>query len=915
MTPSYAFEPSLTLIVGRHDEADTAAGWEDTESLLFRLLDQVISKREPRVRAIFADRRGFPSVPPDSRLAALRAISIWFQLSNISSEYAAMHARGRIESDVGPDELIGSFSHALADSVDMNTTAAELGEILERFDVCPTITAHPTDAKRVTVLEIHQRIYRKLVELDMAHWSERARGQLVCALKNDIDLLWMTGELRLERPSVEQEIAWGLHFFRENIFDSVAHVNTRLSEAVARHFPNYEKPAVPFLRFSSWIGGDRDGHSKVTNEITRTAFAANRHAALDRLRRRIVSLTKVVCISASVMPPPASFLGRLAGALKASGQEAEIAQRNPGEYFRQYLVAIERRLAAMSGVGNGAKPYFNPRDLIEDILVLEEALLAIGAPSIAIELIQPLRMEVETFGFRTVSLDIRQNSTVINQVIAELWSNGGDGTVLEPETPAWSKKLRAELRAENYRTPNIADLSDLARETVGLFRLIGHTLNGDDPQAVGSFILSMTTSTDDLLGVYLLAKYAGLFPGGDHSAAVMLPIVPLFETVRDLENAPSILKGLLAVPIVSRSLRSQDNVLEVMIGYSDSNKDGGFLSSIWELTKAQKRIVKTVEPMGVEIRFFHGRGGSVSRGGAPTGRAIAAQPANTVLGRMRITEQGEVVSSKYVDRSTTLYQLELLASSVLTHTLKSPYEKELKENPEHEEVIDALSGMSHAVYNRFIETPGFIEYFRHASPVDELTLLNIGSRPARRFGASGIKDLRAIPWVFAWSQNRHLISGWYGIGSALESFIKVRGGHGKRLLDEMFRTSRVFRLAMDEVEKALYQADMEVAAGYAELMPDADCRKTILSQVQLEYSRTREQVSRVTGGRHLATRFPVFKHRMDQARPLIDRANWWQIELLREFREMPEHGEERKRAAAPLLMSMNSIATGLGWTG
>ena len=282
---------------------------------------------------------------------------------------------------------------------------------------------------------------------------------------------------------------------------------------------------------------------------------------------------------------------------------------------------------------------------------------------------------------------------------------------------------------------------------------------------------------------------------------------------------------------------------------------------------------------------------------------------------MRITEQGEVVSSKYVDRSTSLYQLELLASSVLTHTLKSPYEKELKENAEHEEAIDALSGISHAVYNRFLETPGFIQYFRHASPVEELAMLNIGSRPARRFGAAGIKDLRAIPWVFAWSQNRHLVSGWYGVGSALESFLKIRGGYGQRLLDDMFRTSRVFRLVIDEVEKALYQADMDVAAEYAELMPDADCRQAILSQVQREYSRTYDHVLGITGGRHLGARFPVFKRRMDEIRPQIDQANRWQIELLREFREMPENGEERKRAAAPLLMSMNCIATGLGWTG
>ncbi len=342
-----------------------------------------------------------------------------------------------------------------------------------------------------------------------------------------------------------------------------------------------------------------------------------------------------------------------------------------------------------------------------------------------------------------------------------------------------------------------------AVETIDMFRQVAELRRGLDREAFGSFILSMTRSVDDVLGAYLLAKEGGAFLDTTGKEICPLPIVPLFETIADLRAAPAIMAELLNIPLVRRSAHWQGGVQEVMIGYSDSNKDGGFVASNWELAKAQSKLTKVGREAGVAIAFFHGRGGSVSRGGAPTGRAIAAQPAGSIRGRFRVTEQGEVVSSKYANRGTAAYQMELLAASVLEHALKSEREEALQPRFEFDDAFEALSGASRAAYTRLISHPDLVTYFQAASPLEEISLLNIGSRPARRFGARSLSDLRAIPWVFAWAQNRHMITSWYGVGSAIQNFIAVRGDKGEALLKRMFHESRLFRLIVDEVEKAL----------------------------------------------------------------------------------------------------------------
>ncbi len=897
----------IEVITDRHGE--------EVIDLLHGLLEDVIKQHAPPVRDVLKGGATAQALCGEGRLAALQAVGIWFQLLGIANERNVTRQRRLIEMGGGPDAVQGSFSHALAEAAAEGREPSALASALSGLDIGPTITAHPTEAKRVTVLEIHRRIYRKLAELEAQRWTASERDRLVRDLRNEIDLLWMTGELRLERPTLDQEIAWGQHFFRDVLFDSTPQLYERLEQAVVRHFPEGGVRVPAFMRFASWIGGDRDGNPNVTAKVTRAALSSNRATAIAHYRDKVGELVRVISISANAIAIPTVLVERLAQ-LQAEGDGGKaLAKRNPAELFRQYLMAVDKKLAAMQERGSDQSlAYRSPRQLADDLLVMERALLELGSHSLACACIRPLRWQVETFGFRSVSLDIRQNATVINQVAQEvLRHNGHDG--LEIGTPAWSAALRLALNAQEPAPLPPDELSDMGRETFALFSLLRDVENGADPRAVGAFILSMTTSAEDLLAVCLLARMVNLHVGGDATGPLALRVVPLFETIDDLRRAPEILRGFLEVPLVRRSLRAQGNAMEIMLGYSDSNKDGGFFCSTWEVSKAQKKLVATGQALGIGVRFFHGRGGSVSRGGAPTGRAVAAQPAGTVNGRMRLTEQGEVVSSKYANGPTARFQMELLSASVLAHSLRPASNGAAAGKPEFEEALEALSGLSQVAYCQLLAQPGFLGYFQSASPVEELALLKIGSRPARRFGAASLADLRAIPWVFAWTQNRHLLTGWYGIGRALEAFVDVRGSEGRKLLAELFAVSPVFRLIVDEAEKTLYQADMEIAALYAELAPAELPADDILTSVRQEYDRTCREIRSLTGCGEIAERFPSFRQRMDRVRELVAATNRQQVELLRELRRRPADDPAREETIVPLLMSMNCIASGLGWTG
>ncbi|MGV1015076.1 MAG: phosphoenolpyruvate carboxylase, partial [Methyloceanibacter sp.] len=675
--------------------------------------------------------------------------------------------RRQIERTRGREALRGTFAHVLDEASRDNIAPREIEALLSSLRIRPVITAHPTESKRVTVLEKYRRIYFLLRDLENPRWTARERDALLSEVRDQIELVWMTGELHLEKPTVEHEVLRGLHFFDESLFEKAPEMLSLLDDALAQYYPGQSFELPPFLQFGSWIGGDRDGNPYVTTKVTAWTLRQNAFASLKHYRARLVDLARALSITERALPVPEAFRAELNGALEASGEADAIRARNPGEPYRQFLTLVLRKLdatiARIEGVGGQDTGYANADELILDLKTIEQGLTEARSASLAADLVRPVRRAVEIFRFTTVRLDLRENTTRTTEALRALWRVGaGHGDANPPElgSSEWRAWLLRELARPLTAPRSIADLPPEATDLIVMFRQAAEMRRTLDRDAFGSFILSMTRSVDDILGAYLLAKEGGLFLDATGTEICAMPIVPLFETIADLRAAPAIMREALAVPLIRRATHWQGGVQEVMIGYSDSNKDGGFVASNWELTKAQSALTRVGEQAGVPIAFFHGRGGSVSRGGAPTGRAIAAQPAGSIRGRFRVTEQGEVVSYKYANKGTALYQMELLAASVFEHALKSEREEALMPSREFDDAMEALSGASRAAYSGFIEHPDLVAYFQAASPLDEISLLNIGSRPARRTGARTLKDLRAIPFVFAWAQNRHIVTGW-----------------------------------------------------------------------------------------------------------------------------------------------------------
>jgi phosphoenolpyruvate carboxylase len=834
-----------------------------------------------------------------------------------------MRRRREVERQRGRAAVAGTFEHVFQLAARQGLSAAQVREALQQLRVRPVITAHPTEARRVTVLERLRRVYLRVYDLESPRWTERERLDLQRAVRDEVELLWLTGELKLDRPTVQQEVDWGLYFFNENLFDVVPALYARIEAAYRQQFPGeaIELPVV--FGFGSWIGGDRDGNPYVTSSVTRDTLWRLRGAALQRYRTRLQEVARLLSISAASLPVSPAFRAALDSALAGCVRGDQLQQRNPGELFRQFAGCMLQRLQhsidaceARRACGTGG--YADADALITDLQTMQDELARGPAAPLAESHIAPLLREVRVFRFATARLDVRENTQRINAALAEFWRLGRPGA--EPPAPdsgAWLDWLHTELAAPCRPGSPWAQedaLSPDARETLATFRTIAEFRALGEREAVGTLILSMTQRAADVLGVYLLAKHAGLFHDAAGLERCVLPVVPLLETIPDLRRAGALLKELLAVPVVQRTLRAQRMVQEVMIGYSDSNKDGGYLSANWELYKAQAQMTRLAETLGVQglrIAFFHGRGGSVSRGGAPTGRAIAALPAGSVRGGLRVTEQGEVVSGKYANRGTAAYQVELLSASVLQHLLMSEHEDALVPRHEFDAAMEALSGAAWAAYRRLMECPELLPYLRGASPLEELSLLNMGSRPARRTaGAASLADLRAIPWVFAWTQNRHMLPGWYGLGSALEAFVDVRKARGLALLQRMFEECRLFRTVIDEVEKTLLMVDMDIAADYAALVPDARVRDIVFEQVQAEYRRTCQRVLEISDGGELAERFPQHRRRLGRRLQTMNLVSRQQVQLLQRLRA---GGDDEVRTA--LLLSIRCAAAGLGATG
>ncbi len=855
------------------------------------------------------------SLAPDEVVGVIRCFAIYFQLVNAAEQHHRVR-RGR-RRDAEREEEDRPQPESMAEAVraiaDQGVAPERLQAVLDRVRVELVATAHPTEISRQTVLAKHLIVDDCLERLDNPSITPRERRQVLDELLEEITILWQSDHQRAHKPRVTDEAARILYFFERVLVGASIRVHEELESLLREHIPGVRAPDR-VLGFASWAGGDQDGNPNCTPDLV--GVVLDRHAELARrlLRDRARALAADLSISDRVAPVSAELVDALAADAERMPEVAEpIAARNPHQPYRQKLAYLIHRLEPDS-----PNPYRGRDELVEDVRVLVRSLRAGRGERIADRRMEALLRQAEVFGLHLARLDIRQHSSRFQEAAATL---AGVDPVVWADLPEDERARRLEAMLMAPQGPAVPDGAPASVAEVGeTFRQLRVAVDRHGEDAAGTVIVSFTHRPSDLLAAQLMARTATLLdvgPGGEPRSEVDL--VPLFETIEDLRQAPDMLKALLAHPAYRRNLEARGNRQTVMVGYSDSNKDGGYLAANWELFGAQERLADACRLNGVELTLFHGRGGTASRGGGSTYAAVMGGPIGTLNGRLRITEQGEMLTFKYGLRPVAERNLDSVVAAVLLRTLQ---EEEAMGFPGRRRVWDEAMGeiaaSSMAAYRGLVyEDPGFGRYFLEASPIAELSLLNIGSRPARRPGSDGdvrVEDLRAIPWVFAWTQNRHLLPSWYGVGTALRGF-RERYRGGLEVLREMYAEWPWWRALVDSCQMTVGKVDMRIARGYAGLVHDAALRTRILGQVETEFAATREELLAIVEAREVLDDKPYLQRSIRLRNPYIDPLHAVQIRLLRELRAAGDDAQRRAALEPPLLLTISGIASGMRNTG
>ena len=898
--------------------------------------------------------RAVGALDPDTLEQVVRAFSTFFTLANIAEESRAYRHRMAWMSRGAPF-WVGSFDHTVRGLAAQGVTPQDWPAIAGRLCYMPVFTAHPTEARRRTVMGIQRRLF-VLAERLYEPMGAEEREELLRELRVQILLLWRTDEVRAKRLDVQDEIKMGLYHVRESLFVAVPRAYRAFEKALRRVYGAGMRVAIPsFIRFGSWIGGDRDGNPYVTPEVMEQAVRLQAAEALREYLRRLGQLSGWLTHSELWCAPSAAFREALECDLTGRGGGGDGHWTGAAEYYanepyRQKIAVMRARLEANldhlrrpDDTAGGAPPaaYHSGTEFLQDIYGLRDSLASHDDPLAEDGPLVDLIRLAETFGFHLLQLDVRQESGAHGRAVAELarqWDPGLDYAALDEAGRL--ARLGAWLARPGPLPCDPAALGEPARETLAAFARIRRLRDEFGPETFGSYVVSMTHAASHVLEVLLLARLAGLAgpaheepgrappdapelaepgltktgPAADGAPAWFchLQVSPLFETIDDLKRVEPVLRALLAHPAYAGLVRAAGGVQEVMLGYSDSCKDGGILASNWYLYQAQERVLGITAEFGVACRLFHGRGGTVGRGGGPTHEAILAQPPGTVQGRIKFTEQGEVLYYRYGHPETATFELGMGATALI----KASHAGVTEVRPEFLTTMAELAALGEAAYRDLTEaTPGFLDYFYDVTPVAEIALLNIGSRPSHRQRGNRSKgSIRAIPWVFGWAQARHTLPAWYGIGTALEAW---RGGDPARFeaLRIMAREWPFFGALLSNVQMALAKADMETAAEYATLNPRPDEAQAVFGRVAAEYARTVAQILEVTGADALMADNPALAQSLARRKPILDPLNHIQILLLARTRDPALSEDERARWLPPLLRSINAIAAGMRNTG
>ncbi|MEM1024405.1 MAG: phosphoenolpyruvate carboxylase [Myxococcota bacterium] len=871
-----------------------------------------------------SEARGEVRFPEPLAEACVQAYSLAFQLLDSAEENGIIQQRRQAEDagDLGEESgsWLQNFQLLEARGCDPTTIAAGL----RRIRIEPVLTAHPTEAKRRTVLEHQRRLYRLLVELENTMWTRAERADLERELEAWVERLLRTGEIYLQKPSLSDERRMVVHHLRNILPNAIPRVHRSLRAAWREM--GFDPAllegaaAMPRIVFGNWVGGDRDGHPFVTADFTAETLVLFRREALSFVGEYLEDLAARLSLSENRQPTPPGLHAALQLWSEALGEEGHQAiLRNPEEPWRQYANLM--RAALPPPEGEAAPPpgrFRSPAELLERLDALAEWLRSVGADRLVTVDLEPVAALVRTIGFHLATVDVRQNSAFHDKAIAQLLTLAG--TEAGADYAEWPlDRRRAWLDAELSSRRPLArpeDTEDEARAMFEIHRTLDVHKDHFGTEGLGALIVSMTRSAEDLLAVYVLAREGGLL---DRQGRIPLNVVPLFETIEDLQRAPGIMDDYLGHPIVQASLDCQaelagreERVQQVMVGYSDSGKDGGIVASMWGLYRAMDALAEAGRKHGVRLVFFHGRGGTIGRGAGPTHRFVRALPARTVQSDMRFTVQGESIRHHYANLATAAHQLELFTACALGTSLSDDVRP--PDPPGLAEAMEALKVESRKAYRALLEHEGFVAFFERATPIDAIESSRIGSRPARRPGQRSLDSLRAIPWVFAWNQSRFILPGWFGLGTGLEALSRARPKDFEALVrakDESSRWAPLHYL-ISNAATAFAMTDTELMGRYAELAQELAQCDALLARLLEEHDRTRAMLERFYHGPLAETRPGIHRaavRRSEALRPLHLR----QIELLRAWRVADE--AERGQLTPSLLRTINAIAAGLGSTG
>jgi phosphoenolpyruvate carboxylase len=900
--------------------ADPEKTQRDVDYLVARLREALVSLGEHDAARCVADEDGPRSLQTLSGATLSQLLSVLFHLRTVAEENAAVQFRRETERDEGLCAVPALFGECLQELRRSGASPDEIAALLAKTKVELVLTAHPTEAKRATVLEHHRRLYLLLVQRENQMFTPSERRRIDAEVRDTLALLWLTGELFLEKPDVASERRNVVHYLSTVFPAVVAALDERLTraweEALTLPMPDCD---LPRLRFGTWVGGDRDGHPLVTAGVTRESLAHLRSTALAIIDQRIEEAARVLSVSDDGERQAALREGVEREATALGDRAAAVIARNRGEPLRQWLSLMRERLPTRGLSGE----YTRASELERSLRECERAMHEAGASTLARGHIAPTRRLVETFGFHLAVLDVRQNSALHERAIEQLLVASGAS---ETQYSQWDEARRLAFldRELSLMRPFAAQGTPLgpeAQSVIECFRALSDEVRARGTDAIGSLIVSMTRTVSDLLVLYLFAREVGLVTQGVDGPACPLAVVPLFETIDDLATSAAVLDGFLSQPWTRRSLAlrrgapGDEPVQEVMIGYSDSNKDGGILASLWSLHRAQRSLAAVGRSHGVRVRFFHGRGGSTSRGAGPTHRFIKSLPAEALRFDLRVTEQGETISQKYANPMTGAHHAEVLVANVLRTSAREQLVATRVDEPSPVELaalsdaMDALSRSSLLAYRQLVTSDGFVSFFRQATPIDAIERSRIGSRPSRRTGQRSLQDLRAIPWVFSWGQARFHLSGWFGVGTALEQLAREQPAAFDSLARRFIAWSPA-HYALGNAATAVAWTDPDVMQRYAALVEDRPACDALVTTILDERARTIAMLEQLYQG-PLAVRRPNVHAAVVARTPNLRVLHQRQIALLRQHRQNPDDGA----LLDELLLTVNALAMGLGGTG